>query len=213
MNEPRETPTPVITDQQAKRVNAPIGGMIISVLVCALAFLPIWLLNAFPKEETYQRNINVQAEAERVAPVAKFQPLSPQLPNGWTSNFARWTSGGADGVSYWEVGFVTAAHEFLSITQTAEANPTWLAQQTEEAPRVGQRTIDGHSWTIRHQPEVERSLVLEWKGTTVIITGTASDQEFDILASAVTDGLASAGGSSSGPSPEATSQAISRATQ
>lgn len=207
MNEPHETPTPVITEQQAKRVNAPIGGMIISVLVCALAFLPIWLLNAFPKEETYQRDINVQAEAERVDPVAKFHPLSPDLPDGWTSNFARWTSGGADGVSYWEVGFVTAEREFLSITQTADANPTWLAQQTEEAPPVGQRKIDGHSWQIRHQPKVERSLVLEWKGSTVILKGTASDQEFDILAAAVTDELAATAEPSSGPSPEATSQA------
>lgn len=204
MNEPRETPTPIITEQQAKRVNAPIGGMIISVLVCALAFLPIWLLNAFPEEDTYQRDINVQAQAERVAPVAQFNPLSPDLPSGWSSNFARWTTGGADGVAHWKVGYVTAEREFLSLTQTAAANPTWLAQQTEEAPVVGKREIDGHSWQIRHQPDVERSLVLQWKGTTIVIKGTASDQEFDILASAATEELTSPPDS---PSPRATSQA------
>jgi hypothetical protein len=207
VNEPRETPTPVITEQQAKRVNAPIGGMIISVLVCALAFLPIWLLNAFPEEETYQRDINVQAQADRIAPVAQFNPLSPDLPDGWTSNFARWTTGGADNVAHWKVGYVTADHEFLSLTQTADANPTWLAQQTEEAPPVGKREIEGQNWQIRHQPEIERSLVLQWKGTTVIVKGTASDEEFDVLASAVTDELSSPADSSSKPDTQATSQA------
>lgn len=206
MSEPQEQPKPVITDKQAKRINAPIGGMILSVLVCGLAFLPIWLFNAFPEKDTYQRDINVSAEASRAASVAGFAPLAPELPEGWSSNFARWTGGGADGVAHWQVGYVTAENEFLSITQTSGANPTWLAQQTDQAPVVGNRDVAGYNWEIRHQPEVDRSLVLERKGTTVIIQGTASDQEFEILASAVTEGLAPAE-SSANPSPRATSQA------
>ncbi len=209
MSEPQEQPKPVITDKQAKRLNAPIGGMILSILVCGLAFLPIWLLNAFPEEDTYQRDINVSAEASRAAAVAGFAPLAPELPDGWTSNFARWTAGGTDGVAHWQVGYVTAENEFLSITQTSEANPTWLAHQTEQAPVVGKHDVAGYSWEIRHQPEVDRSLVLERQGTTVIISGSASDQEFDILAAAVTTFLESAPepGATTNPAPAKTADA------
>ncbi len=191
VSEPQEQPKPVITDQQAKRLSAPIGGMILSVLVCALAFLPIWLLNAFPKESTYERNINVTAAAEQAAGVAGFDPLAPELPEGWNSNYARWTGGGADGVAHWEVGYVTPDEEFLSIAQTADANPTWLAQQTKQAPAVGERKVAGHNWQIRHQPEVDRSLVLELKDSTIVISGTAPDKEFDVLATAATGFLKS----------------------
>lgn len=183
---------PVLSQSAAKRANASVRGMILALGVSVLAFVPILLLNAYPEPSVYERDIDVASVAQQAAPVAGFSPVAPDLDEGWTSNFARWNGGSVSGVPYWEVGYVTAEEEFLSLSQTSESNPTWLSQQTDGAPAVGMREIAGTDWEIRHRPGVERSLVLQSDGTTISISGTASDEEFDVLAASVTEALESA---------------------
>ena len=180
---------PVITAAAAKRANASIIGMILAMLATVAIVLTIVWLNPQQNANSYRQPANVAAIAGDAADVAGFTPAAPILPEGWSANYARWDGSVSDHVPFWDVGYVTAGNNFIALKQTKNANPTWLAQQAENAPVTGSRVIDGKTWELRDTGSGDRSLVLEIKGTTVILTGSADFKEFDVLAAATTKQL------------------------
>ena len=176
---------PVIAAKAAKRANASVIGMVIALLVCVLAFLPIVLMNPTPKSDGYRPDIDVAAIAANAKDVAGFTPVAPEPGDTFRPNYARWESGSASGVPTWEVGFLTPKESFIGLVQTRKANPTWLLQQTNNAPVNGKRNAGGREWELRDAGKGNRSLVLEYKGTTIILSGPAGIDELSTLAAAV----------------------------
>jgi hypothetical protein len=182
---------PVIPAAAAKRANASVIGMVIALLVSIAAFLPIVLMNPFPKSEGFRPDINVSEVARNATDVAGFTPVAPDTGDTFTSNYARWESGSGSGVPTWEVGFLTPGGSFIGLVQTREANPTWLLQETGNAPVTGSRTAGGQEWELRDTGKGDRSMVLTYRGTTVVLTGPAKLDEFAALADAVVKSLES----------------------
>lgn len=176
---------PVLTPAQAKRANSTVIGMLLALGVSIAVFLPVVLLNPTSKPGSYDRNVDVPAAAGQARDVAGYLPLAPELPEGWSVNFARWNAGGADAVPYWEVGYLTPSQEFIGLTQTSAANPTWLADLTGQAPVTGERSIAGRSWQLRDAAKAEKSLVGTVGTTTVVLKGSADFAEFDVIGSAI----------------------------
>ncbi|MEO5317056.1 DUF4245 domain-containing protein [Arthrobacter sp. CC3] len=191
---------PVIRAAAAKRANASVIGMIIALVVSVAAFLPIVLMNPSPKSDGYRPNVNVSAVAQNAAGVAGFTPVAPETGDTFSPNYARWESGTGSGVPTWEVGYVTPKESFIGLVQTAQANPTWLLQQTNNAPVTGSRNAGGLDWELRDTGKGERSMVLVHKGTTVILTGTAQLDEFAVLADAVVKSMESNAAATVSPS-------------
>ena len=163
---------PVIPAAAAKRANASVIGMIIALVVSIAAFLPIVLMNPSPKSR------RLPAGHRRRAPwpgnatdVAGFTPVAPETGDTFTSNYARWESGSGSGVPTWEVGYLTPKDSFIGLVQTRQANPTWLLQQTRNAPVTGTRNAGGQEWELRDTGKGEKSMVLNYRGTTVVLTG------------------------------------------
>lgn len=176
---------PVIAAKAAKRANASVIGMVMALLVCILAFLPIVLMNPAPKSDGYRPNVNVAATAANAKDVAGFTPVAPDTGDTFSPNYARWVSGTGDGVPTWEVGYLTPKQAFIGIVQTSKANPTWLVQQTNKAPVTGTRSAGGRNWELHDTAKGNRSMVLNYRGTTIILSGTAGLDEFSTLAAAV----------------------------
>lgn len=181
--EPQQTDdavTPVLTTKQAKRANATVMGMLIATgLTLALCLVPV-LLNPAPKMQA--RNVDVAAAANQAAGDAGYAPLDPDLPDGWTANYARWNTGSNDGVPTWEVGYVTPETEFIALTETNAANPTWVYQTTGDAAVAGERQAGGVTWELRDSSSGKASMVAEIEGLTVVLTGSGELSEFDVLA-------------------------------
>lgn len=182
---------PVIPAAAAKRANASVIGMVIALLVSIAAFLPIVLMNPFPKSDGFRPDINVSEVARNATDVAGFTPVAPETGDTFTSNYARWESGSGSGVPTWEVGFLTPNDSFIGLVQTRQANPTWLLQETGNAPVTGTRSAGGQEWELRDTGKGERSMVLTYRGTTVVLTGPAKLDEFVVLADAVVKSMES----------------------
>ncbi|MCG2620603.1 DUF4245 domain-containing protein [Arthrobacter sp. I2-34] len=176
---------PVLTAKQAKRANQTIKGMVISVLLTVAVVIPVVLLNPGSKPETYHRNIDVPAVALEAKAAAGYLPVVPAMPEGWSANYARWTTGGSAQVAAWEAGYLTPGGHHIALTQTDKANPTWLADATGQAPVTGQRRIGGADWQLRDSGSGSKSLVLEESGYTIVLAGGADLDEFDALGTAV----------------------------
>ncbi|WP_427016683.1 DUF4245 domain-containing protein [Pseudarthrobacter sp. P1] len=198
---PRQEPSaapapvkPVIAAAAAKRANASVIGMIMALAVSLAVVVPVVFLNAQQKEGSYRQPVVVSEVAGQAKDAAGFLPAAPVLPEGWSVNYARWRSAGADTLAFWDVGYVTPKMAFISLKQTSAANPTWLFQQAKEAPVTGERTVAGTSWQLRDKAGSDKSLIATVAdGTTVILTGGASLDEFDVLAKATMTTVGSAG--------------------
>jgi hypothetical protein len=176
---------PVLTPAQAKRANSTVIGMVMAVAATLALVIPVVLLNPTHTADTYRRNIDVERVAGQAAADAGYQPAAPELPEKWSSNFARWTSGTSDGVDYWEVGYLTAADGFIQLTQTTEGNPSWTAQRTGQAQVSGERSIGGVGWELLDASNGDTVLTAEVEGSTLVLSGEADLAEFDVLAEAV----------------------------
>ncbi|MBO0908086.1 DUF4245 domain-containing protein [Arthrobacter sunyaminii] len=184
----QETPvTPVLTQKQAKRANATVIGMLIATGITVLLVLIPVLLNPAPKMQV--RSVDVKATAAQAAGDAGYAPLAPDLPEGWSANYARWEATGSAGVPVWEVGYVTPGMEFIRLSETGAGNPTWIAQTSGDAKVAGERTAGGQTWELRDSADGKASMVLELNGLTVVLTGEADLAEFDVLAEAVVSDL------------------------
>ena len=189
--QPEEPVTPTLTTKQAKRANATVIGMLIATgITLAIVLVPV-LLNPYQKPQP--RNVDVQAIASEAAGDAGYDPLAPELPDGWTANYARWDSGVNSGVPAWEVGYLTPDTEFIRLTQTNTANPTWVSQTTKDSLVAGERTAGGAVWQLRDSANGEAHLVTEVNGMTVVLSSEADLATVDVLAEAVLSDLASAG--------------------
>ena len=180
---------PVIRAAAAKRANASVIGMLVALVLSIAAFLPVVLMNPAPKSDGYNPNIDVAGIARNAAGVAGFTPVAPQTNDTFRPNYARWESGTGSGVATWEVGYLTPKDSFIGLVQTRQSNPTWLLQQTKSAPVTGTRNAGGHDWQLRDTGKGEKSMVLDYRGTTVILTGPAQLDEFSTLAAAVVGSL------------------------
>jgi hypothetical protein len=180
---------PVLSAAAAKRANASVRGMILALLCSVLVFIPVVLINPANRAETFDRNIDVAAIAQQAAGTAGYTPLAVGLPEGWTSNYARWNVGSSDGVPNWEVGYLTPGGQFIGLTQTNNANDTWISQRTDQAPVTGARTIAGVDFELRDRPDSDTSLVARIDGSTVLLKGTAELEEFDVLGTAIVEDL------------------------
>ena len=179
--------TPVLTAKQAKRANATVIGMLIATGITVLLVLFAVLLNPAPKATI--RNVDVAAVAVQAAGDAGYAPLAPNLPEGWSSNYARWEANNSSAVPVWEVGYLTPNFDFIRLSETNAGNPTWIAQTSGDSVVAGERSAGGQTWQLRDSANGEASMVLELNGLTVVLTGEADLADFDILAEAVVRNL------------------------
>ncbi len=119
----------------------------------------------------------------------------PELPEGWSANRAELVAAPADGVARWEVGFLTPAGDYIGFVQGVDANPSWLSDQVRSARSSGTQSYGGLTWDVYDRRDiddpgnVEFALVAEVTASTFVLSGTADDAEFAVLATAVAESL------------------------
>jgi len=66
---------------------------------------------------------------------------------------------------------------------------------------TGKRSAGGQEWELRDTGKGEKSMVLQYRGTTVILTGTAQLDEFAELGAAVVKSMEASPAATVSPSP------------
>jgi hypothetical protein len=123
-------------------------------------------------------------------------PLAaPDLPEGWSANRAELVAAGPDGVQTWQVGLLTPSGQYIGLVQGIDANNTWVAQQTAESEATDRFEIGGLGWNEYDRRDVTDpgnlayAIVATADRSTIVLGGTATDQEFAELAAAVAEDL------------------------
>jgi hypothetical protein len=81
--------------------------------------------------------------------------------------------------------------QFIALEQGIDANETWLSIVTDNALATGSTTIEGIDWTIfdrRSSSDTGNyaySMSAQIAGSTIVLHGTATDAEFELLAASL----------------------------
>ena len=186
---PEETAARKAAASRRHRENQTFTNLIVATIACLAVVLVMVLVVVRPGLPP-REPVDVAAAAAAAQGTVDAPLIAPQLPEGFASNAAEIRTGG-DGVTTWYAGYVTPAQQFVSFTQAIDANPTWLQGAVEEAPPTGERSIGGLTWTEHDQRDAEDPgnfayvLTTEHDASTVVIAGTAADDEIQTFAEAV----------------------------
>jgi hypothetical protein len=168
-----------------RRANQTLFNLVVATVASLLVVLFLVVVVVRPDSATTTpvdyRSIAADAQSGTSEPL-----IAPILPSGWYANDAQF--GTTAGVLSWYVGLVTPSTQFIAINQGINANPTWLAGILGSGAATGATTIGGIAWTVYdHRTDKNPgNLAYALSGTlgasTVVLHGTASDDEFATLA-------------------------------
>lgn len=189
---PEETAARKAENSRNHRQRQTVRNLVLALGASLLVVLVIVLI--VPRSDApIEPDIDVAAVAEQAQIAIDDQLAVPDLPEGWRANAAEIRSSAADGVTAWYVGYLTPSDEYIGVYQGVDANPTWVAGLLSRTLATGTTTIDGIEYTVYDNREssddignARYALTTEAGGTTFVLLGTATDEEFTTLASALT---------------------------
>lgn len=158
-----------------------IIALLASLAVVALVVLVVVRPDAAPQEPVDYRAISLEADAPATL-------AAPQLPEGWWANQAKYDSNPVDDVLNWNIGLLTPSDGFIALVQGIDANPTWQTNQLPGMKVTGSTTIDGIEWTVydrrgaKDAGNYAYALSTVGADSTYVLHGTATDDDFTILA-------------------------------
>jgi hypothetical protein len=194
MTMPDQEAAPTVAERRAaRRANQTTFNLVLA-LIASLGIV-LFLVVVVVRPEMEPRTVDYQ-QIGADAQTGIGEPLAaPDLPDGWSANRAELIAAPADGVARWEIGFLTPDGQYIGLVQGIDANPSWVADQVRSAPAVGTERIGGLAWDAYDRREiddpgnVEYALVTTSGASTIVLGGTASDQEFAVLAAAIAEEL------------------------
>jgi hypothetical protein len=169
---------PVPNRRRAQTAAALIGATLASLAIVAFLILVVVRPDQGLPARTDWHAAAAEAEASSGL---EWTILDPELSEGWSANYARVDQ--VEDVTTWEIGFLTPEDEFIELSQEYGTQYDWTADAIVEA---GGR--EWSTWDRRGQEDVGNSAYVMATSTrdgTVFLRGTASDEEFLVLATAV----------------------------
>lgn len=168
-------------------------ALVASLLIVLVTILVVVRPDPPAREPVDYRSIAAEAELTVATPTALAAPV---LPAGWTANAATFTASPADGVAAWYVGFLTPEGQFIALRQGLDANATWVSNQVAGRAATGTSVVAGVTWQVHDHRAAKDvgnlayAMTTTGKGesgatSTFVLFGTASADEFEILAEAL----------------------------
>lgn len=161
-----------------------VGALIACLVVVLLIVLVVVRPAPEPREPIDYAAIAADAQATLDTPL-----IAPELADTWEANSAKLET--TSGVTSWYVGLITPSTQFIGMRQGIDANETWLANQLEFSQSVGSVSIDGIAWQLYDNRNSDDPgnlayvMTAEHGDSTMVLFGTAPDNEFETLAASV----------------------------
>ncbi|WP_116449866.1 DUF4245 domain-containing protein [Blastococcus litoris] len=186
---PAEAPPPPAPSaiERADRMNA--ANMVRSLLPLVVICLLLVGWQAFRSSgDVGVRTVDPSSSVQVAAARASYQLLVPTgLDEGFRPTSARTDAGAAeqgDPVTL-EIGYLTPEEEFAGFVISDDRDADPVADVLDDAEEQGTVDIRGESWTRSTTADGETALSRETGGATVLVTGSASDEELETVAAAV----------------------------
>jgi hypothetical protein len=182
------TPPPVSPAiERANRMNA--ANMLRSLLPLVVICLLLGAWQAFRSSgDVGVRTVDPSTTVQLAAARAGYELVVPtDLDEGYRPTSARTDAGGADEGDpvTLEIGYLTPGDEFAGFVVSDDRDADPVADVLDGAEDQGAVDIGGRSWTRSTTVDGETALSREEGAATVLVTGSASDDELETVAASV----------------------------
>jgi len=178
------------TARRARREHQTAFNLVLALLA-SLGIVLFLVAVVVRPDQAVDRAVDYRQVAQQ-ADVSGAELLVPDLPSSYTSNNAGYQSGSGRGVAVWTIGLLTPDDQYIGMHQGIDANDTWVADQLDQKPATGSRTIAGTKWTVYDRRDEGKgagnnayALVTTSGTDTVVLAGTADQKSFTTVATAV----------------------------
>ncbi len=163
--------------------------MFLSLLALLLIIAPLVLLTrgcsfepGAPRADPADAPVvDVRGDLSRLAPSVGFPIRLPRVPEQWRANSTSTSSVPPTSVVV-RAGWLTP-ERFVQLSQSSAPMADLLAVETGTASSArGDVDVDGTKWAVHPGRRDERVWVADLAGTTVLITGNGSEDEFRTVA-------------------------------
>jgi hypothetical protein len=179
-------PSPAI--QRANRMSAAnmIRSLAPLVVICLLVVA--WMSFRQSSVDTV-REVDPSSTVQLAAARAGYPVVAPAgLPDGYRTTSARTDAGAAeeqgDPVTL-EIGYLTPAEEFAGFVVSDDESADAVTGVLAGAEAEGTVELGGRTWTRSTSERGETVLSREADGVTVLVTGSAGDDELEAVAASV----------------------------
>jgi len=173
--------------ERANRMNA--ANMLRSLLPLVVICLLLGAWQAFRSSgDVGVRTVDPSTTVQLAAARAGYELVVPtDLDEGYRPTSARTDAGGADEGDpvTLEIGYLTPKEEFAGFVVSDDRDADPVADVLDGAEEQGAVDIGGRSWTRSTTVDGETALSREEGGATVLVTGSASDDELETVAASV----------------------------
>lgn len=185
---PEETAARKAEASRRHRANQTVRNLVFALVAC-LGIVFILVLVVVRPDQPVDDPVDWSSVAEQAQPAVSQPLVDPVLPPGWTANAALLDSDAT--IPTWYIGFITPSSQFLGLRQGIEADASWLSEQVDGAATDSTVDIDGVEWDVydRRDSDDPGNLAYALSATlgnsTVLLFGTATDDDFQTLAATV----------------------------
>jgi hypothetical protein len=184
-----DVPAPVVDPavERANRLNAAnlLRSMLPLVLICLAV---VWWTTLRQSGDVGVRTVDPSTTVQLAAARAGYPVLVPDgLGEDYLVTSARTDAGNAgegDPVTL-EIGYLTPAEEYAGFVVSDDPRADAVASVLDGAREQGTVDLGGQTWTRSTTEKDETALSRESDGVTVVVTGSASDDELEDVAAAV----------------------------
>lgn len=165
------------------RGNKTVGDITRSLVpLLVLVVLAVWVL--WPRVGSKVHQVDPSGDLRDAGRIGLFTVLAPTgLPSGWRPTSSR-LDRPRPGELTIEIGYLTPGEKYARYVQSNVDTAALLGGQIPGAARDGSVRVGGRSWDRYRAARGELAYVLAG-ATTLLVTGSASAAELDVLASSL----------------------------
>jgi hypothetical protein len=186
---PAEAPLPAVSPAMERASRLSFANMVRSLLPLVVICLVVVAWTAFRQSgDVGVRTVDPSSTVQLAAARAGYQVLVPTgLDERYLPTSARTDAGNAaegDPVTL-EIGYLTPSEEFAGFVVSDDPAADPVASVLDGAQERGTVDIGGDRWTRSTTTDGETALWREADGLTVLVTGSATDEELRTVAESV----------------------------
>jgi hypothetical protein len=186
---PAENPAPAVSPAIERASRLSFANMLRSLLPLVVICLVIVAWTAFRQSgDVGVRTVDPSSTAQLAAARASYElPVPTGLDADYLPTSARTDAGDAeegDPVTL-EIGYLTPSEEFAGFVVSDDRGADPVAAVLDGAEEQGTVDVDGERWNRSTTVDGETALSREADGVTVLVTGSAPDEELRTVAESV----------------------------
>src|SRR5690606_14725352 len=153
---------------------------LVGAIIGCLAIVAFLVLIVVRPDGGTRQPVDWHDVAAQVA--AEYGPdvIDPQLPEGWSANYAR--LGSVDETPSWEIGFLSPTDGYVGFVQLLGAPGATLPEDLESS--TGNWQVDGRTWEVFDRRAIDPTgnyafgIATDVASSTALLHGSASDDDF-----------------------------------